>query len=157
MKAEPKTDWVRISSMWLGRQTQRDADGTKVNVNVWQSQKIGEGKDAFRVQVRGNTYKRGGDDPKIPDGHLLIDKKNLQGLISYLTELKNKNETNRDRQEVAAQKSRDAFTEVENAGKQEMMVAQIQKDAVEKYKKSQEKTKPKAGNGRRKKTTTGTG
>lgn len=150
MKTQPKTDWVRISSMWLQRQTQRDASGNSVSVNVWQSQKIGNGKDAFRVQVRGNTYKIGGDDPKIPDGHLLIDKKNLQGLISYLTELKNKNDTDEDRQ-VAAQEKLDR----DNA--RTIMVDDIKKQAVEEYKKSQEKTKPKAGNGRRKKTTTGTG
>ena len=86
--ARPKANWVKISPMWLSRQEQKDSNGNTVGVNVWMSRKLGE--EGFRVQVRGNTFKVGGDDPKVPDGHMIVDSSNLQGLIDHLIELRDK-------------------------------------------------------------------
>ena len=84
--------WKTITPMWNSTQKQRDPQGTSEDktqeVQVFTSVNLGNKDNPIILQLRENTYKSSMSKTTTPDGHLVIDDEQIDGLISVLQDLK---------------------------------------------------------------------
>ncbi len=84
--------WKTITPMWNSTQKQRDPESTSdektKEVQVFTSVNMGNKDNPIVLQLRENTYRKPFSRTTTPDGHLVIDEDQIDGLISVLQGLK---------------------------------------------------------------------
>ena len=84
--------WKTITPMWNSTQKQRDPESTSdaktQDVQVFTSVNLGDKDNPIVLQLRENTYKKPMSKTTTPDGHLVIDDTQLDGLIKVLQDLR---------------------------------------------------------------------
>ena len=84
--------WKTITPMWNSTQKQKDPESKNTEktreVQVFTSVNLGNKDNPIILQLRENTYKKPFTKSTTPDGHLVIDDEQIDGLIKVLQELK---------------------------------------------------------------------